>query len=140
MRICLNSECTCILKISDSITAAWCQIHDVPIEKIFSKTLVTKCRSKCFASTPCSPSRRSSVGYGSRAGLEILISLSSHCFGLTSIHVCFPLSRCISIEYMCTVTYLYIHSQNATFYLAGACNINNFIDVACHCQQLQSSK
>lgn len=24
------------------ITAAWCQIHDVPIEKIFSKTLVTK--------------------------------------------------------------------------------------------------
>ncbi|RDB24933.1 DNA topoisomerase 1 [Hypsizygus marmoreus] len=24
------------------ITAAWCQIHDVPIEKMFSKTLVTK--------------------------------------------------------------------------------------------------
>ncbi|KAF9566735.1 topoisomerase I [Agrocybe pediades] len=24
------------------ITAAWCQIHDVPIEKIFSKTLITK--------------------------------------------------------------------------------------------------
>ncbi|KDR75863.1 hypothetical protein GALMADRAFT_248593 [Galerina marginata CBS 339.88] len=24
------------------ITAAWCQIHDVPIERIFSKTLVTK--------------------------------------------------------------------------------------------------
>ncbi|KAF5354918.1 hypothetical protein D9756_005325 [Leucocoprinus leucothites] len=26
----------------DRITAAWCQIHSVPIEKIFSKTLVTK--------------------------------------------------------------------------------------------------
>jgi hypothetical protein len=25
------------------ITAAWCQIHKVPIEKIFSKTLVKKC-------------------------------------------------------------------------------------------------
>jgi DNA topoisomerase-1 len=27
------------------ITAAWCKKHDVPIEKIFSKTLLTKCES-----------------------------------------------------------------------------------------------
>ena len=27
------------------ITAAWCKKHDVPIEKLFSKTLLTKCTS-----------------------------------------------------------------------------------------------
>ena len=29
--------------IPHRITAAWCQIHDFPIEKIFSKALITKC-------------------------------------------------------------------------------------------------
>jgi len=32
-----------LLLIFYRITAAWCQKHDVPIEKIFSKTLLTKC-------------------------------------------------------------------------------------------------
>ena len=25
------------------ITVAWCKTHDVPVEKLFSKTLITKC-------------------------------------------------------------------------------------------------
>lgn len=34
------------MRLTDSsrrITAAWCKKHDVPIEKLFSKTLLTKC-------------------------------------------------------------------------------------------------
>lgn len=37
---------------SRRITAAWCQIHDVPIEKIFSKTLITKCKLRYSLSSP----------------------------------------------------------------------------------------
>lgn len=33
-----------ILTVVSRITAAWCKTHDVPIEKLFSKTLVTKCK------------------------------------------------------------------------------------------------
>jgi C-terminal topoisomerase domain len=29
------------------ITAAWCKTHNVPIEKIFSKTLLVKCACGC---------------------------------------------------------------------------------------------
>lgn len=30
-------------KLCSRITAAWCKKHDVPVEKLFSKTLLTKC-------------------------------------------------------------------------------------------------
>ena len=40
-----RSDLICFLRIGTvrRITAAWCKKHDVPIEKIFSKTLLTKC-------------------------------------------------------------------------------------------------
>jgi hypothetical protein len=66
------------------ITAAWCKKHDVPIEKIFSKTLVTKCEWGKFllwstfdrfwtgliAFLCCCDSP---LGDGSRPRLEVLI-------------------------------------------------------------------
>lgn len=62
--------------LSCRITAAWCQIHDVPIEKIFSKTLITKCTSLFLVlpSASCSHSSPSPLGDGSRARLEVLIN------------------------------------------------------------------
>lgn len=55
------------------ITAAWCQTHDVPIEKIFSKALVKKCKYRTgttFLSKILISS--SPLGHAGRAGLEIL--------------------------------------------------------------------
>ena len=34
------------------ITVAWCKKHDVPLEKIFSKTLVNKCACAVVSSPP----------------------------------------------------------------------------------------
>ena len=60
------------------ITAAWCKKHDVPIEKIFSKTLLTKCTSGLVYigvdfvpltfPPACSP-----MGYGGGWRLEVLM-------------------------------------------------------------------
>ncbi len=47
-RICLYSPLHSF--ICRRITAAWCKTNDVPIEKLFSKTLVTKCRFSCLFS------------------------------------------------------------------------------------------
>lgn len=41
-----------VFNLETRITAAWCQIHNVPIEKMFSKTLVTKCEQAPFKINP----------------------------------------------------------------------------------------
>ena len=46
----LDPSSTCCSGHFSRITKAWCETHDVPIEKLFSKTLVTKCRSNLFSS------------------------------------------------------------------------------------------
>ena len=60
------------------ITAAWCKKHDVPIEKIFSKTLLTKCTSGLVYIgvdfVPLTfPSACSPMGYGGGWRLEVLM-------------------------------------------------------------------
>lgn len=67
------------------ITAAWCKKHDVPIEKIFSKTLVTKCEWGSLFYATFDPFWAgliaffcccdSPLGDGSRSRLEVLIDL-----------------------------------------------------------------
>ena len=52
-----DSICSCFSLVIwyVRITAAWCKKHDVPIEKIFSKTLLTKCASSLICLTPLAP-------------------------------------------------------------------------------------
>jgi DNA topoisomerase-1 len=57
------------------ITAAWCKEHDVPIEKIFSKTLLTKCSSSSlYGFVRTLTIARSPLGSRRRRGLEVLIA------------------------------------------------------------------
>lgn len=60
------------LKDHKRITAAWCKTHDVPIEKIFTRTLLTKCRWDVSTGTQADVFERSSLGHGSGLGMEIL--------------------------------------------------------------------
>jgi len=57
------------------ITAAWCQINDVPIEKMFSKTLITKCK-EC----PCVDLCISDTGWQSLGQWKLIRSGSSNNF------------------------------------------------------------
>lgn len=38
-----NLHCSKINYLDPRITVAWCNTHEVPIEKLFSKTLLKKC-------------------------------------------------------------------------------------------------